>query len=337
MSVTPANTPPLEQVRALPAGDIITGFYLLGKIETRKKKDGNPFLTMSLQDATGSLEAKMWDSFAEFYAGAKSGDVVKVEGRVDHFGGNPQLVVSRIRLATEEEVPDRTQFMPHSPLSAEDAKQLLSELLESIENPNLKAAVAAVYDDPDFLERFLAAPGGKKWHHPTLGGLAEHTISLAKLADQVGQLYDSVDRDLLVSGALLHDIGKVWELSVDLAFDYTAEGRLLGHIVQGTMFLDQKLREIPDFPEETRRQLIHLILSHQGDPSMGSPVKPATLEALVLHYCDQIDSRISAFLRERESAEGQDFSWIKLMEQFFYYRKIDDWQTSDEGDNRDNA
>jgi 3'-5' exoribonuclease len=335
MTITPATTPPLAQVRALPAGDLITGFYLLSKLETRKKKDGSPFLAMTIQDATGSLDAKMWDGFEEFYVTAKAGDVAKIEGRIDHYAGAPQLIVSRIRLATEEEVPDRRTFLPHSPLAREDARKELAALLTSIRNPHLYLAVSSVYDDKDFLERFLDAPGGKKWHHCTIGGLAEHTVSLAKLADQVGNLYDELDRDLLVSGALLHDIGKVFELSADTAFDYTTEGRLVGHIVEGTLFLERKLSAISEFPEETRQQLFHLILSHQGDPSMGSPVKPSTLEALVLHYCDQIDSRISAFLRERDSADGQDFSWIKLMEQYFYFKKIDAWESPVEGKGHD--
>lgn len=332
MTVTPATTPLLAQVRALPAGDIVTGFYLLTKIETRKKKDGNPFLTLSLQDATGSVEAKMWDSFAEFYASAKAGDVIKVEGSMDYYNGAPQLIVSRIRPATEEEVPDRRIFLPHSPLSADDARAQLDELIASVRNPHLSAALHAVFDDAEFMERFLISPGGKKWHHCTIGGLAEHTVSLGKLADSVGNLYAELDRDLLVSGALLHDIGKVFELSSDVAFDYTAEGRLFGHIVEGTLFLERKLMAIPEFPEETRKHLLHLILSHQGDPNMGSPVKPSTLEALVLHYCDQIDSRVAAFLRERNSADGQEFSWINLMQQFFYFKRIDSYDETTGGD-----
>jgi 3'-5' exoribonuclease len=324
MSVTPATTPPLSQVRTLPAGDLVTGFYLLAKIETRKKKDGNAFLHLILQDSTGSLEAKMWDNFGEFHESAQAGNPIKVEGRVDHYAGAPQLIVSRIRAATPEEVPDSRIFLPHSPLSSEKAKEELALLIGSVHNPELSQALHAVFDDEIFLNRFLDAPGGKKWHHCTVGGLAEHTVSLAKLADSVAAHYPELNRDLLVSGALLHDIGKTFELSSEQVFDYTPEGRLVGHIVEGTMFVDQKLKVIADFPAETRQQLLHLILSHHGrEEEVSSPVKPSTLEALALHYCDEIDSQLAAFLREREAADGQEMAWIKLKEQFYYFKGID--------------
>ena len=329
MTVTPATTPPLAQVRALPAGDLITGFYLLAKSETRKKKDGNPFLLICLQDATGSLDAKKWEEFEPFYAAAKVGDVVKVEGIVDHYNNVPSLIISRIRVATEEEAPDKRQYLPHSTVDAETAKSELGQLIGSVRNPHLQKVLKAVFEDAEFLERFVEAPGGKKWHHCTIGGLAEHTISITKLADAVASHYAELDRDLLVTGALLHDIGKVFELSTDIAFDYTSEGRLLGHITEGVMFVERKLMAIEDFPAETRKHVLHLILSHQGDPSMSSPVKPATLEAIVLHYCDEIDSKLAAFLRERDAADGQDFSWINLMQQHFYYKRIDGYETTE--------
>ena len=334
MPITPATTPPLVQVRAQPAGDLITGFYLLAKIETRKKKDGNPFLILNLQDATGSLEARIWDSFEEFSAAAKAGHAVKVEGRMDHYNGVPQLIVTRVRVATDEEVPDATVFLPHSPLPTEDAKAELAKLIGSVQNPNLLRALTAVFEDPAFLDRFLAAPGGKKWHHCTIGGLVEHTISLAKLTDSVGGLYPQLDRDLLVSGALLHDVGKVFELSAETAFDYTPEGRLLGHIVEGAMFVEHRLTEIENFPAETRQQLLHLILSHHGDdPAVGSPKKPSTLEALILHFCDEIDSQLAAFLRERDSAEGQDMGYIRLKDQYYYFKRIEGYDQPSEGEN----
>ncbi len=335
-TITPSTSPPLAQVRALPAGDLVTGFYLLTKSETRKKKDGNPFLVLTVQDASGALEAKKWDEFDEFLAAAKVGDVVKVEGRVDHYNNLPSLIISRIRLATEEEAPDKRAFLPHSKLSADDAKAGLAAVIESLRNPHLRNLLRAVFDDAEFLERFLEAPGGKKWHHCTVGGLVEHTLSLARLADCVAGLYPEVDRDLLVTGALLHDVGKVFELSMDMAFDYTSEGRLIGHITEGAMFIERKLLGIEDFPAETRKHVHHLVLSHHGgDPAVSSPVKPATLEALVLHFCDEIDSQTAAFLRERESADGQDLSYIRLKDQYYYFKRIDGFDETTEGVPRD--
>jgi 3'-5' exoribonuclease len=333
MTVTATTTPPLAQVRALSAGDLVTGFYLLTKCETRKKKDGNPFLTICLQDATGSLDAKKWEEFNEFYTEAKIGDVVKVEGRVDHYNNVPSLIIARIRVATEEEATDKRMYLPHSKLSAEDARKELAALINSIRNPNLLKVLHAVFDDAEFMERFLDAPGGKKWHHCSMGGLAEHTISLAKLADCVAGLYGELDRDLLLTGALLHDIGKVFELSTDIAFDYTSEGRLLGHITEGALYVERKLMELEDFPAETRKHVLHLMLSHHGgEPGIGSPVRPSTLEALVLHFCDEIDSQTAAFLREREAAEGQEISYIRLKDQHYYFKRIDSYEETTEGD-----
>ncbi len=336
MTITPSTTPPLAQVRALPAGDLITGFYLLTKIETREKKDGNLFLVLKLQDASGSLDAKKWEEFEKFYGEAKIGDPIKVEGKVDHYNNAPSLIVSRIRIASEEEVPDKRVFLPHSPLSAEDAKQELATLIDTVRNAHLKQLLDTVFEDAEFLSRFLDAPGGKKWHHCTIGGLVEHTISLTKLADNVAALYPDLDRDLLVTGALLHDIGKVFELSAEIAFDYTTEGRLIGHITEGVLFVERKLMAMEEFPSETRKQVLHLMLSHHGGgEEVSSPVKPSTLEALVLHYCDEIDSQTAAFLRERQSAEGQELSYIKLKDQYYYFKRIESGVETNEGDRHD--
>jgi 3'-5' exoribonuclease len=331
MTVTPATTLPLAQVRALPVGDLVTGFYLLAKSETRKKKDGNLFLVLTLQDATGTLDGKKWEEYEDFYAAAKIGDAVKVEGRVDFYNNVPSLIVSRIRVATDDEVPDKRLYLPHSKVSAKEALEGLGTVIGTVRNPHLRKLLDLVFGDAEFLARFLGAPGGKKWHHCTVGGLAEHTLSISRLADGVAGLYPDLNRDLLVTGALLHDVGKVFELSTDIAFDYTSEGRLLGHITEGALFVERKLLNIENFPEETRKHVLHLILSHQGDPSMNSPVKPATLEALVLHFCDEIDSKAAAYLRERDAAEGQDFTWINLMQQHFYYKPIDAVEESNEG------
>jgi 3'-5' exoribonuclease len=185
--------------------------------------------------------------------------------------------------------------------------------------------VEAVLCDADFRRAFLEAPGGKLWHHASLGGLAEHTVKLAQVADAICPHYPALNRDLLVTGALLHDVGKVMEYTSDAAIEYSVEGRLMGHIVQGVLLVENKLAAIPDFPPETRRQVLHLILSHQGEPTMSSPVKPMTPEALVLHFLDEIDSKLDAFARVRAATpEGQDFSeYVKLMERFFYLKSIE--------------
>jgi 3'-5' exoribonuclease len=332
MPATPQTTLPIAQVRELPAGDRVTGFYLLTKCETRQKRDGAPYLVLALRDSSGSMDAKKWEDFDEFLANAAIGDIVKVEGIVDRYRDIPGLVVSRIRIATSAEAPDRRMFLAHSSLSAATAQAQTTEHIESIENSWLKSLLEAIFGDEEFQGKFLEAPGGKLWHHAALGGLAEHTLSIIEIADAMSAHYPELNRDLLVTGAFLHDIGKVFELSTEVVIDYTSDGRLLGHIVQGTLFIEQKIAAIEGFPAELRKQLLHLILSHQGDGSMGSPVKPLTLEAIVLHYCDELDSKINAFRQIRAvTPVGQEFSdYVKLMERFFYFKSATEERPSDE-------
>lgn len=330
--VTLETTLPLARVRELPAGDVIIGFYLLTKIEVKPKRNGGSYLEVRLQDASGSLDLKMWEGFEEFVGSAKIGDVVKIDAVVDRYRDIPALVAQRLRIATDDEAPDKQVFLPHSVLSATDAHRLLFEIIETIQSVSLKQLLLAIFQDAGFLLNFLRASGGKMWHHATIGGLAEHSISMAKIADAMAAHYVDMNRDLIVAGALLHDIGKVFELDSNIAIDYTIEGRLLGHISQGAIFVDRRMGEIADFPAEMRRQLLHLILSHQGDGTMGSPVKPMTLEAIVLHYCDETDSKVNAFLHVKANTPTErDFSdYVKLMERFFYFKPVDGEQTSHE-------
>jgi len=332
MTVSLATTTPLKSVRELPTGDSVQGFYLLTKIETRPKKSGEPFLIVELQDHSGKIEGKMWDNFSEALESLKPGDPVFVDARLDHYQKLPSLVLTSLRKATEIEVPDRRSFLPHSSLPATQANERLVRVIETINEPHLRALLDAIFDDLSFRRRFLETPGGKAWHHATVGGLVEHTLSMVTLADAICGHYPQLHRDLLICGTLLHDIGKVQELTVEPALDYTSEGRLLGHIAQGVLLVESKIRELDEFPGELRKQLLHIILSHQGEPTMGSPVKPMTLEALALHYLDELDSRVSAFEQIRaRTPERQEFSdYQRLMDRFFYFRSPDEPDTGEE-------
>ncbi len=328
MAVTLATSPELKSVRESSANDQVQGFYLLSKIETRTKKNGEPFLVVELSDASAKIEAKMWDGFAEALETLRAGDAVYIDGRVDFFMKNPSITLATIRRATEQEVPDRRNFLPHSQLSATHANEQLMALIDTVMDVHLNQTLHLVFDDLALRKKFFETPGGKNWHHSTVGGLVEHTLSMAKLSDQIAEHYPQLHRDLLIAGTLLHDIGKVLELSFEPVLDYTSEGRLLGHITIGAMLVEERIQSIDNFPSELRKQLLHLILAHQGDPSMGSPVKPMTLEALVLHYLDELDSRVNAFEQVRaKTPESQDFSdYQRLMERFFYFRSPDDSQ-----------
>jgi 3'-5' exoribonuclease len=324
--VTPQSSPLLSHVRELPAGDKIIGFYLLTKLEVKPTRTGGQYLEMRLQDSSGHLHAKMWDGFEEFVQQAKPGDAVKLEGIVDRYRETPDLKINRLRVATRDEVPDPSVFLPHSEITPADARAQLARLVSQVTNPHLHALLHSIFGDEDFLQRFVTSPAGKLWHHAVIGGLAEHTIGVARAVESICQLYPLLNKDLVVTGALLHDLGKVFELSSDMLIDYNPQGRLLGHIFMGADYVERKIAALPDFPNEIRLHVVHMILSHQGELEHGSPVKPMTPEALTVHYFDELDSRMEAFLRIRDQTpEGQPFSdYVKLMERYFYLRTIDD-------------
>ncbi|MBK6764952.1 MAG: HD domain-containing protein [bacterium] len=332
MTVSLATTTPLKSVRELPTGDHVEGFYLLTKIDTRPKKSGEPFLIVELQDHSGKIEGKMWDNFTEALETLKAGDPVFVDGRLDHYQKLPGLVLTVARKASEQEVPDRRSFLPHSQLSAAQADERLARVIESVTEPHLSELLESLFGDQSFRRRFLETPGGKAWHHATVGGLVEHTLSMVALAEMICGHYPQLHRDLMICGTLLHDVGKVSELTIEPALEYTSEGRLLGHITQGVLLVERTIGEIDGFPAELRKQLLHIILSHQGEPAMGSPVKPMTLEALTLHYLDELDSRVNAFEQVRaRTSSGQEFSdYQRLMERFFYFRSPDEPDTGEE-------
>jgi 3'-5' exoribonuclease len=313
----------IQELRNLPAGDrIVTGFYLLSRLEVRTKKDGAPYLVLELQDATGRIEAQFWDNFRDFQETAQIGQVIKIQGTIGHWQGVARLQVQKARVATPEDgAPEPRDFLAHSTRTPDEMRSELREMIASLCEGPLRQLLTNIFEDEEIWKAFAEAPGGKLWHHAYLGGLAEHTLSLAHLCDVVANYYKRLDRDLLVAGALLHDVGKVTELETKAGIDYSIDGRLLGHITLGALFVEEKIKQIEGFPEETRRRLLHLILSHQGEGTMGSPVRPMTLEALALHYADDLDSKFNALERIRErTPEGQAFSdYIKLMERFFYF------------------
>ncbi len=308
-----------SEIRELPAGDVVTGFYLLTRLEARTRRNGAPYLVLELQDSTGRIEGQFWEGFEEFQSDVQVGQVVKVQGTIGRWQGVARIQVQRARVATPEEAPEAYAFLPRSERTAEEMEQELHEIIESLTESPLRQLLEDIFKD--IWPQFAEAPGGKLWHHAYIGGLAEHTLSVARLCNLLADHYTSLNRELLIGGALLHDIGKVAELETHIGIDYSVEGRLLGHIAIGAFFVEERIKRMEGFPEEIRRQLLHLILSHQGSGEMGSPIKPMTFEALTLHYADDLDSKLNALSRIRaRTPEDQPFSdYVKLMERFFYF------------------
>lgn len=293
-------------VRELKPDEISTAVFLVSAKEIRQKRTGEPYLSLVLSDRTGEIDCKMWDNVAEVVETFERDDFVKVKGLMQLYNNRPQFTIHKLRRVEEQEVEFRDFF----PASAQDPDTMWAELraiVSAIRNDHIRGLLDAFLDDEDIAARYRIAPAAKTIHHAFRSGLLEHVISLLKLAKLVGPHYASVDVDLLSAGIVLHDIGKIYELSYERGFSYSAEGQLLGHIAIAIRMLADKLRAFPDFPGELRNLIEHMVLSHHGQLEFGSPKVPVFPEALLLHYLDDMDSKMEcmrALIERDPQSEG---------------------------------
>ncbi|HJT88353.1 MAG TPA: HD domain-containing protein [Bryobacteraceae bacterium] len=270
---------------------VITSSFLVHSKEIRQKKSGELYLSLILGDRTGELDAKMWDNVSEVVDGFDRDDFVKVKGLIQVFHNRPQLTVHKMRRMDDSEI-DFTDYFPSSRRDAGEMWSELRELVAAITNPHLKGLLEAVLGDEEIAGRYRRAPAAKQIHHAYLGGLLEHVLSLCRLARMTAQHYPVVDYDLLLTGVVLHDVGKIYELNYERGFSYSNDGQLLGHIAIALRMVADKLRGLPDFPPALRSLVEHMILSHHGQLEFGSPKLPQFPEALLLHYIDDMDSKM---------------------------------------------
>ncbi len=296
--------------------------FAISSLITAKKKDGASFLRLVLTDRTGSVPAVAWDNVDRISTAAVAGNCVAVSGDISEYQSSLQLTVKDLT-AVEPTGIDPADFLPATDKDVDAMFSRLRQITNKMASGQIKTLLKLFWDDKKFVEeQFKRAPAAKLMHHAYMGGLIEHTLSVVELALKVCQCYDGVlDQDLLVAGAMLHDIGKTREFSYALTIDYTDEGRLLNHIVCGILMIEEKLEQLGAFfPEETALQLKHLVASHHGNREFGSPEPPKTLEALVLNHIDEIDAKIvgvSAFMSQQEP--GQTWTpFHRPMERFFY-------------------
>jgi 3'-5' exoribonuclease len=271
----------------------ITTFFLVHEKELRNTREGKPYLRLELGDRSGTIEARMWDQFESTAKGVNRDDFVKVQARVELYRNRPQLALLQVRLAKPEEI-DLADFLPQTKA---DVSKLYAQLLEfaaSISNPWLKKLVTGILNDPAIAARYKRAPAAKVMHHAYLGGLIEHVISLCGLAKQVAAHYPELDLDLLLTAAMLHDVGKLDELCYERAIGYTVEGHLLGHIVMEVETVSKAMDAIEGFPVNLKTVVQHILISHHGEYEFGSPKLPMIREALVFHYLDDLDSKLAA-------------------------------------------
>lgn len=277
-------------VKDLEANKTFTTSFLVRAKEIREKKTGEPYLSLALSDCTGEVEAKMWDNVSEVMDTFERDDFVKVKGVIQIYHNRRQLTIHKLRKLADSEV----DFADYFPASKRNCEQMWSELrgiVNGMGEPHLKALVEAVLDDPDIAARYKKAPAAKQIHHAWLGGLLEHVLSLCQLCRFAAAHY-GVDLDLMLAGAILHDVGKVYELTYERGFGYSTEGQLLGHMVIGLRIAADKIRSMPDFPPHLRTLVEHMIVSHHGRLEFGSPKLPQFSEALLLHYLDDMDSKM---------------------------------------------
>ncbi len=285
---------------------------------------GKPYINLSLRDRTGQVECRVWDRADEIAKRFERDDIVEVSGSAIQYQGRIQLKVHDVRRAEGE--ADLADFLPVTRKGIEPLWEELQALVKGIADRDLSRLLRRVFPDPPKTEtarRFRQAPGGKSMHHDYIGGLLEHTVSVAAICRFLAGHYEKVDADMLLSGALLHDIGKVGELSYEGAFEYTDEGRLLGHLYMGAEWVAAECARIEGFPADKAMLLKHMILSHHGELEYGSPKRPKTLEAVLLHFVENMDSKANAFLEAmedlREGAIWTDYQ--RMFERYLFAGK----------------
>jgi 3'-5' exoribonuclease len=285
----------------------ITTYFLVHEKEIRNTREGKQYLRLELGDRSGTIEARMWDQFEAIAKEFGRDDFVKVQARVEIYRNKPQLSLQQVRRAKPEEV-DLADFLPHT---KEDVGKLWAQLLEYanlIEDPWLKKLVNAIISDPAVAARYKRAPAAKVMHHAYIGGLLEHVVGLCGLAKQVAQHYAELNLDLLLTVAILHDVGKLDELSYDRAIGYTTEGQLLGHIVMELETVSKAMDGLEGFPANLKTVVQHLLISHHGQYEFGSPKLPMIREAMVFHYLDDMDSKMAA-VRASLAADSGEEEW----------------------------
>ncbi len=294
-------------VSSLAAKSSVHSSFLIQNMERKMARSGSAYLDLELRDATGVIRAKLWDC-DRYTLDFEMDDVVQVVGEVEDYQGTPQIRISKIRRAKPEEIDPRDYF----PCSSRDPEEmfaaLLARLREMPEGP-LRTLLLAVLEDPAIAEKFKAAPAAMSYHHAYRSGLLEHVLSLVELGERVCEHYPSLRKDLVMAGLVLHDLGKIEELTYARGFRYTTRGQLVGHIAIGLEIVRDKIREIPDFPAALKDQVEHIILSHHGQLEFGSPKEPMFPEALAVHYLDDLDSKLETMRAQYAADKDRPGDW----------------------------
>ncbi|ROR03311.1 3'-5' exoribonuclease YhaM family protein [Desulfosoma caldarium] len=314
------KTSPMQCVADIGPNQDVVGIFAVEEKQLRTTKNGKPFLTLKLRDKTGSVTARLWENAAETAQSLAGHRVLRIQGRSELFRDELQIHVQTVQAVPEKEV-NPSDFLPVCPRDVKEMWREFSGLLQGLTRKPHRELVQSFLADKPLMQRFRKAPGAKSVHHAYLGGLLEHTVGVMRLASLIADVYPRLDRDLLLLGAFLHDIGKIYEYTYDLVIDYSDVGRLVGHMVLGVEILNAKLMVCKGFPEETAMVLKHLILSHHGETEYGAVQKPMTREALALHLADDLDARMNSVDEILSKSDDPESAWTayqQLYGRYFY-------------------
>jgi len=294
-------------VENLQEGDVVNDYFVATRRDLRDQPNGGKFLGMVFKDRTGDIGGILWQNAAGVAKLFEVGDVVNVRGTVSSYQDRLQIRVQQVLPLRAEEYD--TADLVLIPEGQDETLAAFTAMLDTIENEWLKKLVRLFLDDEDFMAGFTAAAAGKRWHHAFHGGLLRHCYEVARIGETVCELFPAIDRDVLLTATFLHDIGKIEEMTRHLMVDYTDTGKLIGHLHIGAEMVQRRIDRIEGFPENLRLQLLHCVLSHHGELANGSPVVPKTIEAMVLHHCDDLDAQASALVRITDETRAKDQTW----------------------------
>jgi 3'-5' exoribonuclease len=306
---------PKQLIKDLEPGAEVKSAFIVSRKELRKTKTGAPYIALELVDKSGKVDARLWDGVSRYKDAFSEKDYVAVSGRAEKYRNQLQVIVSSLRRCRDEEV-DTADFLRVVGTDRAELEGELRQAVEEVGNPHLKGLLLAFLDDPDFMRYFTTAPAAKNYHHPYLGGLLEHTATTVRICRMICALYPDIDRDLLVTAATLHDIGKIKELEYDRAIDFSDAGRFLGHLLLSDEMIRERIVTLPAFPEDLALRLRHAVLSHHGELEWGSPKRPKTLEAIVLHHVDNLDAKVNSFREVMVKAGDGDSPWTDMRNLF---------------------
>ena len=310
-------------VKDLRAGTDLEESFAVRSVDVRQRRGGGPYLAATIGDRTGEVTALVWQNVDQIREVLEPGRVVSVKGQVQRYNQQLQVVVRQAEALPAESVEDAL-FVRSSAVDPDILWQNLNSVIEEVSDSDLRQLLFRIFSDPEVGKLFRSAPAARSMHHAFRSGLLEHTVSVTTVARTLARHY-GLNQDLVVAGCLLHDFGKIWELEIGTSIEYTDDGRLIGHIPMEALFIDKKIAELEKFPAETRRQLLHILLAHHGEYEFGSPRRPKTPEALLVHMTDNLDSKIAGMLEAIAAQGSDDEAWTpysRILERHIYRRRV---------------